>query len=178
MPLIIAAVSLSVSVYLLHAQLASALVTRGDDLAYMGDVGAARVMYGRALAFDPGDATAADRFVFSSILSHRQVELGEGASVATRFLDRDPSNATVRMDRALCYERLHDDWRAIADFRIVGRRTKDGRALTFAALLLARHHDFEGARIALHDAIRLDPAFRLARTMLLHVKSRSSGQHP
>lgn len=158
--------AIGLATFLLHVQLARALVIRGDALDYVGQTDAARTMYARALFFDPRSVVAADRYALSALLSHRRGTLVQGVAVATRFLGIDPDDAAIRFDRALCFQRLGDVRAAAVDFARVGKQTRDARALMFAALDERRIGEFKRSRRDIAQAVADEPAFVPARRML------------
>lgn len=155
--------ALGASTIMLHEQLSSALVTRGDALTYAGDLAAARTMYLRALWFDAGNGVAEDRYVFAAMATHEVRALAEAARLASAYLRDHPNDEVVRMDRALCEQRLGMTARAADDFERVGRTRGDARALMFAALDRSRAGRVQAARELLRTAIALDPTFTPAR---------------
>lgn len=162
----IALVAIFTAAILLHSQLSSALVTRGDSLAYWGEPSEARAMYARALFFDATNGTAADRYVFDSAISRDPVVVRSGVAVASVYLASFPNDGVVSMDRALCYQREGALTAAIADFRLSARIEKDPRALMFAALDERKLRHFDLAHALLKAAIGLDPKFEPARLEL------------
>lgn len=160
-------IALVLSSVLLRSQLASALVTRGDDLVFWGNERAAVAKYELALRIDPNSSTAADRFAFAAIRMHHPVLLRQ----AVRFIDiplaRHPSDPILELDRALCLHALGSYSEAAAAFFAVGLRTHDARALMFAALDLERIHRGAEARALLRSAVAFDPGFMPARHDLL-----------
>jgi tetratricopeptide (TPR) repeat protein len=151
---------------LLRGSLSSALVSRGDALAYSGNAGRAAVMYRRALWFDAGNGAAVDRYVFAAIVSHDRRALGRGVDIASSYLLRNPGDATVRMDRALCFQRLQKRRAAAEDFELAGRALRDARALMFAALDERAMRERRGARRLLVLALEADPGFLPAKRAL------------
>jgi tetratricopeptide (TPR) repeat protein len=163
------AVAVSLALWLLRPQVSSALVTRGDDLTFRGENARALAIYARALAIDPANTVAADRFAFAALLSHDASAQERGVSVATRALRLEPSNLSLRYDRALCAQAL--GWHALAadDFEAIGRRSRDPRALLFAALDV-RKADLRRARSLLRLALAIAPSFEPARRDLYRIK--------
>lgn len=159
-------ISLSISCALLRTQLSSALVTRGDALAYWGDQNEARAAYKKALFFDPLNGVAADRYAFSaSMTSDRQI-LESCVAVASTYLLRAPDNSAILMDRALCYQHQRFLAAAIKDFSRVGETARDARAFMFAALDERVLHQSLRARRLLRKAVLVDPQFLPARREL------------
>ena len=160
-------IALVLSSVLLRSQLASALVTRGDDLVFWGNERAALAKYEIAVRIDPSSAAAADRFAFTAIRMHQPALLRR----AVRFIDialaPRASDPMLGLDRALCLHALGSYAEAAAAFSAVGVRTRDARALMFAALDLERIHRGAEARSLLKSAVALDPGFMPARHDLL-----------
>ncbi len=158
--------ALIVAGILLRAQLSSALVTRGDSLAYWGERSQARAMYARALVLDRTNRVAADRYAFDASISNNASVIRSGVTVASRYLSRNPDDGILLMDRALCYQHEGTLARAIADFQRAGRIEHDPRAFMFAALDERTLRHSGRARRLLKDAIALDPTFQPARVEL------------
>ncbi len=163
---VLIAAALSASAVVLHAQLSSALVTRGDALAYWGSTPRARLMYERALWFDRDNGTAADRLVFAAMMSHEATLLREGVDVATDYLSRHPNDSALRMDRALCEQRLGRLAAAARDFEGAARARRDPSAMMFAALDERRLSRIGRSRLLLKAALAFDPSFAPARVAL------------
>lgn len=107
---------LGLSALLFRAQLASGLVTRGDDMLAGGELERARVYYRRALVFDPLSPTATERLTFAGLLTRTHEALAECVAVATRALARGPIAEALRVDRALCRNALGEYRAAASDF--------------------------------------------------------------
>ncbi len=148
---------------LLHAQIASALVTRGDDLTYRGDAVRARLMYERSLLFSPGDPIAEDRLVFSELMTHRRSAIEDALERSALFLKADAASDEVRQDRALGLQMLKRYASAAQEFAVVGMRRHDARALTFAGIDALHAGETARARRWLDEALRYDPADLAAR---------------
>lgn len=149
--------------------LSSALVTRGDELSFRGQLGRAREMYRRALLADASNATAADRYAFLAVLSHERDFLESGAAVATAALDRAPGDVRLHMDRALCEQGLRRLSKAAADFEYAGLRGHDPSALTFAALDVAAGNRMYAEHL-LRTALAYDTRFLPARRDLARLE--------
>ena len=162
-------VALAIATLLLHRQISSALVARGDALAYVGSAAHAGALYARAVWFDRDNGVAVDRLAFRAVLSSDRNDLDTALAVSDAYLDRHPADVAVRMDRALCFQREHAFARAEADFIAVGRRTRDPRALMFAALDARALHHPALARSLLALAVRVDATFLPARRALARV---------
>lgn len=143
---------------LVRPSISSALVTRGDAMLYAHDP-RAQEKYRLALTIDPGNADAADRFVFAAFLSRKAVELEAGVQLAAAVLAHDPKNANLRMDRALCLQLLKRYVAARADFEWVGRSRGDVQALALAAADARKSGRQDDARRLLLVANRIDPTY-------------------
>ncbi len=161
--ILLTTVAILFAALLLRGQLSSALVTRGDALAYWGAHNDARVMYARALAFDETNRIAADRYAFAAAISNNSDAIRGGIEVASRYLTRFPDDGVVLMDRALCYQHQGKLAAAIADFQRSGRIERDPRAFMFAALDERALHHASRARAFFRTAIVVDPQFTPAR---------------
>lgn len=144
--LAVAAFALAVTGTLLRSQLSAALTVRGDDLLYQSDQGRALQFYRRALFFDPGNATAVDRYVFVSMMAHRPTLLARAILVGSAYLAKHANDLTILMDRALCEDLLLRYRSAESDFARVGLASRDPRALVFAGYAALR----EGRRARAH----------------------------
>lgn len=130
--------ALGASTLLLHGQISSAIISRGDEEVYRSQNRHALALYARALFFDPDSEVAADRFVFTSLLGHRPRRLQNGLVLAARYLRRKPEDAVVLMDRAMLYEAVGKFELAERDFINIARREHSGRAYTFAGYAALR----------------------------------------
>ena len=157
----IVALAVIVAAMLLRPQISSALVVRGDELQLRGQGVHSLEIYARALAFDPTNVTAADRYAFAAVLGHDASAERKCVLISTNALLVNPRDSTLRYDRALCEHRLDAFAAAAADFAIVGIDRHDARALLFAALDLRRIRSPQ-ARKLLRMAAAQHPAFRPA----------------
>lgn len=158
----LAIVSLAIAAVLTRPQLSSVLVSRGDALAFAGDM-RAQTFYVRALTLDPQNEVAADRIIFHAILTHDPRRLSVGVTLADRLLAGDPRAASVAMDRALCLQLLHRYEAAMVAFAAAGAQDGDARAFVFAADDAAKLGAIERARRYAATAHRIDPRFVPAR---------------
>jgi tetratricopeptide (TPR) repeat protein len=129
---LLALTGVAISALLLRPQISDALVVRGDEFLYRSLPSRALAYYGRALAVDGDDAAAADRFAFVSMMLRDRAALNESLRVTSAYLIRHPEDSVVRMDRAMAYRAAGIPRGALDDFALVGARTGDARALTFA----------------------------------------------
>ncbi|MBV8639365.1 MAG: hypothetical protein JO322_14895 [Candidatus Eremiobacteraeota bacterium] len=164
---VLATLGIAFATVLLRAQISSALVTRGDGLAYWGDRKEARASYARALFFDETNRVAADRYVFDAALSDDPADFRSGIAVASRYLVHFPLDGVLLMDRGLCEQREGSLTSAIVDFQKAGNIERDPRPLMFAALDERALHHLGRARMLLRSAIALDHRFEPARSALM-----------
>lgn len=161
-----AAFALVAAAALFRAQIADALVVRGDDLLYQNRRDAALVHYARALALDPQSATAADRYVFVQMERHTKSAVADALSAANRYLSGHPSDAQILADRAMCYLRTGRYKAARADFERAGAVAKQPRFYVFAGWAAKRGHDAAGARRLWQAALTLESRYGPALTAL------------
>jgi tetratricopeptide (TPR) repeat protein len=155
---LLVATALLLSAPLLRSSISCALVTRGDGLLYARDARAS-VMYRRAVEVDPGNEVAADRYAFAALLSHRRSEVEDGIRIASLGLAAHPDDAALRMDRALCLQRMKRFASAETDFRRVALQTRNVQALAFAAADARKLLRPAQARELLLLAARVDPHY-------------------
>jgi Flp pilus assembly protein TadD len=163
---VIAGVSLLIAACLFRGQLASALVTRGDDALRNGARTAAITYYSRAAWIAPTAHDPADRLAFLLATSHRQTDALAAVAVASKALSTTGDDAALLADRGLAQERLGRWTSAERDFRRAGAVGRDARYDHLAgriALRLGRTHD---ARRLFELALVHDPSFGPARFAL------------
>jgi tetratricopeptide (TPR) repeat protein len=169
----IAAVALVLAGGLFHAQLAAAVLTRGDDALRIGDRAAAVRYYARALALDPHSSRAADRLAFYLAMRHRPGDTQAAIAVATTALARVPNDADLLADRGFAESRL-GRWRvAESDFARAGIAGRDPRYDHLAGRVALRLGDVAGARRFFAAALIADPAFDPARAALVDCAPRN-----
>ena len=154
-------IAVAMSAVILHAQVSSALVTRGDELQFRGLTQRSMDMYSRALIFDPRNLVAADRYAFGAMMRHDRPALERCEKLTGGALAIAPRDLTIRFDRALCEHRLGHFGDAAKDFAEVGLEREDPRALLFAAIDLHRVHS-RRARWMVRRAAAVRPAYRPA----------------
>lgn len=128
----VAAFSLLLATLLFHAQLADALVVRGDDFLIQHRYGSASDRYSRALWFDAGSRSAADRFMFVASQERSLEKLRKAIDVADSYLANRPGDPVILFDRALCFLILKRYRLALADFERTGYLTRDPQTFVFA----------------------------------------------
>jgi hypothetical protein len=129
---------LGLSLFLFRSQVASGLVTRGDDMLARGELARARTFYRRALVFDPRSSVASERLTFAALLMHTRTSLRECVTVAGEALAAAPVEDALLVDRALCRNALREYAAAARDFAELASRTRDGRYRKLAQIELRR----------------------------------------
>lgn len=164
--IVLALTGVVMSGYLLRPQISQALVIRGDERLYRGSPADALTYYRRAIAADPLDGSATDRFAFGAVSLREPALVRDAIELSSQYLRRRPDDDVVRMDRAMAF-RLLRDWRDAADdFARVGERERDATALTFAGYAAKALHEQKRATAFWQQALTVDPSFRAARHAL------------
>jgi tetratricopeptide (TPR) repeat protein len=162
----LAVIALAASAVLFRGNIASALVTRGDDLAAGGDVDGALRMYERAIRIDRSAAAAADRLAFTLLLRRRPGDAARAYAVAAAGAQAAPRDPALLADRGFAAQRLHR-WRdAERAFLAAARFARDPRFAHLAAQTAARAGDRAAERAHLETALALDPHYAPARALL------------
>jgi tetratricopeptide (TPR) repeat protein len=162
----LAALTLVASTVLFHGQVASAVVTRGDDAMRNGDRAAALRYYGRALALDPASSRAADRFAFLLAIRHAPGDARTAVVIATLALAHSPDDPALLADRGFAEQRLRRWPAARDDFARAGAQARDARYDHLAGRVALHLGDRRGARQLFERALTLDPRFGPARVAL------------
>ena len=160
-----AAVALALAAICFRAQLADALVTRGDDSLRNGDGAAAMRAYGRALGIDPHSTVASDRLAFFLALRHDRTDAERAVTVATAGL-RAQAGASLFADRAFAEMQLQRWPAAAGDFARAGALARDARYDHLAGRMALRGGDRAAARRYAERAVAADPSFAPARALL------------
>ncbi|BDE06390.1 hypothetical protein WPS_16660 [Vulcanimicrobium alpinum] len=134
----VALVALVSAAFLFHAQVASALVTRGDDRLRTGDIDGAVGAYDRAMRLDPVSRTAADRLAFSLLMRHGDSDAARSYAIASAALQHAPRDANLLVDRALAAQRLRRWKSAARDFALAAAVAHDSRFARLAERLANR----------------------------------------
>lgn len=155
----IAGAALLCAAILFRAQVADALVIRGDDYMFRGDHLQALERYRRALLIAPSSEVAADRYVLISLQRQTRASLQLAVGVATRYLERNPSDAAVLSDRALCYLHMRRFDAAERDFAQAARAGHSVNDYVFAGWA-ASHAGHERSALSLwRQALRIRPHY-------------------
>ena len=154
-----------------HAQIAIALVTRGDDLLQGGNAARAEAFYDRALRFDATSDVAAERVAFVTVLEKRPSMFPHALSVAAVALEAHPSDLKLRNDRGLIYKFMQRYGDAYGDFARLATMTNDPHYYEFAAQMAKRAGRLEDAQRMFARVIALDPSFAVARRELKRLQA-------
>ena len=167
--LMIALVVALFSAILFRGQVATALVTRGDEFLYRGEITQARAHYLRALLFDPHFLAAADRYIFFSLQEKTTENLTDAIQVADASLRFAPRDADLLYDRGLCLRYMHRYGLAAKDFAAAASLRRNPRLYHLAAWAALRAHDPRQARAWWRRALAIDHSFSPARNALAMV---------
>ncbi len=162
----VALVSLVSAAILFRSEIASALVTRGDDRLRAGDVDGAVRVYTRAAYIDARSVVASDRLAFYLLLRRRPGDALRAHDVATAALQIAPDNPALLADRAFAAQRLRR-WRdAEDDFIAAAAAGRDPRYAHLASRMALLAGDRPSARRHLRYALWIDAAYAPARIVL------------
>lgn len=147
---------------MLHKQISSALVTRGDEWLARGDYQTAFTYFRRALIIDGDSSDAADRIVFFSGQIRSREALRDAIDQANAFLAHHPADRRIRVDRAFCFHSARELSKAADDFGAVARSARDPELFTLAAW--DRYHSGGKARAIslLREALAITPRYQPA----------------
>jgi tetratricopeptide (TPR) repeat protein len=172
--LAVASVSLVIAAFLFRGNVASALVTRGDDALRTGDVNGAVRYYARAAAFDSRSVVAADRLAFFLLMRRGANDTAHAYAIADSALrakisGSGPDTTVVRSallaDRGLAALRLSDLRAAERDFTSAAAAGRDPRYAYLAARVAVWRGDRAAAHSHLRAALQFDASYAPARAM-------------
>lgn len=164
--LLACAIALTSSFALFHAQLAAAVVTRGDDALRAGNLEGAIRLYERAIRLDPTSVVAADRLAFNLSMHHDREHAIRAVAIVTDVLQRGMQDAGLLVDRAFGELQLHE-WRSAEhDFARAGSIANDARYEHFAARMALHANDRRAAIAYAELALAADPSFTPARAFI------------
>lgn len=166
----LAIVSCALATLLFRGTVASALVTRGDDLLRAGDLDGAGRAYQHAIGIDGRSALAADRLAFALLMRRRTGDARRAAAIAERALREAPGDPALLADRAFAEQRLARFSDAARDFVAAARAGRDPRYAHLAARMAERAHDPRTARADLRLALALDARYQPARVLLRRLR--------
>jgi tetratricopeptide (TPR) repeat protein len=168
--IVLALISLLCAAVLFRGNVATALVSRGDDLLGAGDLDGAARRYDRALFLDRGAVVAADRLAFALWLRRRPGDARRGFAVASEALRFAPQSSVLLADRGFAAQRL-GRWRdAETSFAQAAAFGHDPRYAHLAAQMARRRGDDAAERRHLRAAIAIDRTYAPARALLAKLR--------
>ena len=162
----LAVVSLTCAGLLFRGNVATALVSRGDDLLAAGDLSGAARVYGRAFRLDRSNADAADRLAFALLLRRRPGDAARADAVAVAGLTAAPHDSRLLADRGFAAQRLRRWRNAEAAFLTAAVAGGDPRYAHLAAQMARRCADRAAELSHLRTALALDLRYAPARLLL------------
>jgi tetratricopeptide (TPR) repeat protein len=167
----VALASLVCAAVLFRSNVASSLVTRGDDVLRAGDAGAAIRYYGRAVRVDFRSAVAADRLAFALLTRRQAGDAARAQDAADGALSATPRDPALLADRAFAARQLSRWLEAERDFAAAASLARDPRYAHLAAQMARRAGDRDSERAHLKAALAIDAAYAPARALLARLHS-------
>jgi len=162
----VAVTSLTCAAVLFRGNVASALVTRGDDVLRAGDLGAAVRYYTRATRFDTGSVVATDRLAFALSMRRGPGDALRAFAATDAALRTAPREPLLLADRAFASRQL-GRWRAAErDFTEAATLAHDPRYAHLAAQMARAGGDRDAEGRHLRAALALDATYAPARALL------------
>ncbi len=156
---LLAGIACALAALLFRAELASALVARGDDYAARGNASGALKYYGRAIWIDRDLAAGVDRYTFFSFQQKTSGALRSAVVVASAYLKRHPDDGAIRADRGLCFQILKQYSAASRDFTAAANQLHSAQYYTFAGWARYRIGNRLAARRLWNLALKVNPSY-------------------
>jgi tetratricopeptide (TPR) repeat protein len=163
---VLAGCALALAFLFFRGQLATAIVTRGDDALRSGDVVDAIRLYDRATRIDPRSSVAADRLAFYLALRPARARAERAGGVAPRALAAGAADSALFADRAFAGVQLRAWRNAERDFAAAGTLAHDARYEHFAGRMALHRGDRRAAAHYAQLALAYEPSFAPAQALL------------
>lgn len=162
----VASFAVACAALIFRTNLASALVTRGDDVLRTGDVDAAVRYYDRAARIDGHSTVAADRLAFFLLVRRRPGDAARAQTIADTALRFAPVDPALLADRGFAARRLGRRGAAERDFAQAALAGREPRYAHLAARIAVERGDRTAARLLLRRALEIDARYAPARALL------------